>query len=128
MIYERIKTIRLNLHLSQKEFGKRIGISDAAVSKLEKGINNPSDQTIFLICSEFNVNAEYLKDGADVPMFLENGDEDDAVLRILQGADPRKRDALRSLCQMPQVCWDAVFALCDYIQANRPKAETPEDQ
>jgi transcriptional regulator with XRE-family HTH domain len=119
MINERIKAIRMKLQLSQKEFGKQIGISDAAVSKLEKGINNPSEQTIFLICSEFNVNAEYLKDGADAPMFLEEGGEEDAVLRVLMGADPRKRDTLRTLCEMPQECWDAVFTLCDYIQSKK---------
>lgn len=118
MINERIKAIRMKLQLSQKEFGKQIGISDAAVSKLEKGINNPSEQTIFLICSEFNVNAEYLKDGADVPMFQEEGEED-AVLKVLMGTDPRKRDTLRALCEMPQECWDAVFTLCDYIQSKK---------
>lgn len=116
---ERIKKIRIALGLSQEEFGKRLSIGKASVSKIELGKNLPSAQTISMICTEFNVNAEYLKDGADVPMFLENGDEDDAVLHILQGADPRKRDSLRSLCQMPQACWDAVFTLCDYIQSKK---------
>lgn len=124
---ERIKKIRIALGLSQEEFGKRLSIGKASVSKIELGKNLPSAQTISMICTEFNVNAEYLKDGEDVPMFLEDGGEDDAVLRILAGADPRKRDTLRALCEMPQECWDAVFTLCDYIRANRPKAETPED-
>ena len=121
----RISLIRKELGLSQRAFGDKIGISGASVARLESGENNPSAQTIQLICSVFNVNAEYLKDGADVPMFLEDGGEDDAVLRILAGADPRKRDTLRALCEMPQECWDAVFTLCDYIQANR---KIPEDQ
>ena len=115
----RISLIRKELGLSQRAFGDKIGISGASVARLESGENNPSAQTIQLICSVFNVNAEYLKDGADVPMFLEDGDEDDAVLHILQGADPRKRDTLRALCEMPQECWDAVFTLCDYIQSKK---------
>ena len=116
---ERISLIRKSLCLSQRAFGEKIGISGASVARLESGENNPSAQTIQLICSVFNVNAEYLKDGADVPMFLEDGGEEDAVLRVLMGADPRKRDTLRTLCEMPQECWDAVFTLCDYIRSNR---------
>ena len=120
----RISLIRKELGLSQRAFGDKIGISGASVARLESGENNPSAQTIQLICSVFNVNAEYLKDGADVPIFLEEGEED-AVLKVLMGTDPRKRDTILALCEMPQECWDAVFTLCDYIQANR---KTPEDQ
>lgn len=115
---ERIKKIRIALGLSQEEFGKRLSIGKASVSKIELGKNLPSAQTISMICSEFNVNAEYLKDGADVPMFQEEGEED-AVLKVLMGTDPRKRDTLRTLCEMPQECWDAVFTLCDYIQSKK---------
>ena len=115
---ERIKKIRTALGLSQEEFGKRLSIGKASVSKIELGKNLPSAQTISMICTEFNVNAEYLKDGADVPMFQEEGEED-AVLKVLMGTDPRKRDTLRALCEMPQECWDAVFTLCDYIQSKK---------
>ena len=115
---ERIKKIRTALGLSQEEFGKRLSIGKASVSKIELGKNLPSAQTISMICTEFNVNAEYLKDGADVPMFMEEGEED-AVLKVLMGTDPRKRDTLRALCEMPQECWDAVFTLCDYIQSKK---------
>lgn len=59
----RIKTIRTYNHLSQEEFGKRIGIGKTSVSKLESGENNPSERTIKLICSEFNVNEDWLRDG-----------------------------------------------------------------
>lgn len=59
----RIKELRKKLNLSQKDLGKKIGISDAAVSKIEKGINSPSIQTIKSICREFNVSYAWLKDG-----------------------------------------------------------------
>lgn len=121
---ERIKKIRIALGLSQEEFGKRLSIGKASVSKIELGKNLPSAQTISMICTEFNVNPEYLKDGADVEPFLD-ADKEDAVLRVLMGTDTRKRDTILALCEMPQECWDAVFTLCDYIQANR---KTPEDQ
>ena len=60
-IKDRIKKIRKDQNLSQEGFGKRISISKAAVSRLESGINSPSDQTINLICKEFLVNEQSLR-------------------------------------------------------------------
>ena len=60
---ERIKEIREVLKLSQEEFGKRIGITRAAISNIEKGIRNPSEQTIKIICKEYKINQNWLKSG-----------------------------------------------------------------
>ena len=60
---ERIKELRMSVGLSQKEFGVRIGVSDTAVSKIERGERNPSEQTILSICREFNVNYAWIMEG-----------------------------------------------------------------
>lgn len=113
----RIKQIRLALNLSQEEFGNRLSIGKASVSKIELGTNNPSQQTIQLICTQFNVNPEWLKDGVDVPMLLPDDDPDDAVLRILNGADPWKKKIILALSHMPPECWDAVRTLAQYCKS-----------
>lgn len=59
----RIREIRQHSNLSMKAFGDRLGISSAAVSKIETGINAPSEQTIRAICSEFSINRDWLVDG-----------------------------------------------------------------
>lgn len=59
----RIKSIRENASLSTRAFGEKIGISSAGVSKLESGANNPSEQTIRAICSEFGVRRDWLETG-----------------------------------------------------------------
>lgn len=64
-IGDRIKIIRKEFKKSQEEFGKIIGIGKTSVSKLERGENNPSDQTIILICKEFGINEEWLLDGKE---------------------------------------------------------------
>lgn len=46
-----------------EKFGKRIGITRSSVCKLESGENNPSEQTIKLICKEFNVSYDWLTNG-----------------------------------------------------------------
>ena len=59
----RIKTVRKALGLTQTDFGAKIGISGPSVSKLESGENNPSDQTLMLIASEFQVSLQWLQTG-----------------------------------------------------------------
>ena len=62
-MHERFKKIRSENKLTQEEFGRTIGIGKTSVSKLESGENNPSERTIKLICSEFNVNEHWLRTG-----------------------------------------------------------------
>ena len=119
MVGKRIKEVRNALDMSQTDFGNEIGISSAAVSKIEKGINNPSEQTIKLICTKFNVNSEWLKDGEDVPMFLDDEETDEEmVYRILQGEEQWKKDIIVKLCKMPQDCWDAVIKLARHLKGE----------
>ena len=60
---ERLKIIRLKLKLTQDDFAKKIGIKQAAISAIEKGIRNSTDRSINDICREFNVNEEWLRHG-----------------------------------------------------------------
>ena len=64
-IGSRVKAIRKDQGLTMKQFGARIGISDAAVSQIESGKNGISEQSIIAICKEFNVSEVYLRTGAE---------------------------------------------------------------
>lgn len=60
---ERIKEIRKVLNLTLEKFGTQVGVGKSAISKLEKGDCNLSDQMAKAICREFNVNHDYLING-----------------------------------------------------------------
>lgn len=62
LLNERIKKLRKFLDLTQAEFGRRIGMKQNTIALIEGG-RNTSDQTIFLICREFNVREEWLRTG-----------------------------------------------------------------
>ena len=65
---ERIRELRIMLGLSQEEFGARIGLkSKASVSKIEKGVNGTTDQTVKSICREFGVDEDWLRIGIGNP-------------------------------------------------------------
>ncbi len=65
---ERIREVREYFGLSMEKFGARIGIGKTSISLLESGKNNPSVQTVSLICREFGVNEHWLRTG-DGEMF-----------------------------------------------------------
>ena len=60
----RLRQIRKERHLTQEEFGKKIGIeSRAHISALENGNRTITDRIINDVCREFNVNEEWLRTG-----------------------------------------------------------------
>ena len=111
---DRIKKIRTDNKLSMEKFGDRIGITRSSVCKLESGENNPSEQTLILICQEFNINDEWLRTG-NGEMYLPPEDEVAAVvsdlleednpfydliigiMRTYQKLDSKSQDALKNL-------------------------------
>lgn len=67
---ERIKQLRKTLGLTQQEFAERIGITRNAVANYETGRNEPIGSVLNLICNEYNVNPDWLRNGSG-EMFIE---------------------------------------------------------
>ena len=108
---ERIKDIRKKLGLSQVEFGTKIGISGPAIAKIERGANNPSDQTTQLICSVFDVNPEWLKDG-DGPIFLENTEMDMLIEESMPNSSERARQIIKDFYKTyGDTGWDLIESI-----------------
>lgn len=103
----RIREIRKQAGLSMQSFGERIGVSSPSISKIESGINNPSEQTIRAICSEFNINRDWLVDGIGdmkvtqplLPEIIHNLRKYPRVLDILSVMQPEEWEALNAVLQ-----------------------------
>ena len=76
---ERIRKLRKNLDLTQREFAEKIGVKQNTVAQYEMGRNEPIDTVISLICREFNVNEEWLRNGTG-EMFMELDAEDQLMM------------------------------------------------
>ncbi len=61
---ERLKSLRKELSLSQEAFGKRLGVTGTAISRIEIGNRAVTEQMILATCREFNVREEWLRDGS----------------------------------------------------------------
>lgn len=73
-MHERIKELRKEyLHLSQTEFGERLGVSRSVINNIERNALARPDQKLSLIklmCSVFDANEEWIVNGTE-PMFVE---------------------------------------------------------
>ena len=72
-LYERIRLLRKDyLHMSQTEFGIKLGVSRSVIKNIELDALARPDQKLSLIklmCKEFSVNEEWLLHGS-MPMFV----------------------------------------------------------
>lgn len=60
---ERVRELRKTLDLTLEKFGKSVGVGKTAISKIEKGENNLTEQMAKSICREFRVNYFWLTEG-----------------------------------------------------------------
>ncbi len=120
-IRERIKGIREDLNLTQTEMGERLGVQKSAISKMEKGENGVTEQTIKLICREFSINPDWLKNGVE-PMKMPANEADMGKMeRIMYGDNEFVKSVFRGLADLPVEAWKDIEAWLDkYIKEDRP--------
>ena len=114
---ERVKEIRKSLEMTMEQFGSRLGVTKVAISRIEKGERNLTEQMSRAICREFNVSEEWLKtgDGGSDNMFKKMTADEQAYNRfgyIMENASPAKKAALSMLLELvysaPDDSWDAI--------------------
>ena len=78
---ERLKKLRKTLDLTQQDFANRIGVKRNTVATYEMGRSSPSDSAVSLICREFNVNENWLRNGGtDDDMFIKLNEDEELAM------------------------------------------------
>ena len=57
---QRIKELRTDLGISQKELASRVGVAQNTIAQYEKGTANTSLDILFKLARVFNITADYL--------------------------------------------------------------------
>ena len=78
---DRIKRLRKVLDLTQQEFAERIGVKRNTIGQYEIGRNAPPGTVISLICKEYGVNEEWLRNGTGEMFAPDAGDELEALAK-----------------------------------------------
>ena len=105
---ERIKKLRKQLHLTQDEFGNKLGVANSSISNIEKNRYGITDQMIKLMVKEFGVNENWLRTG-EGEMFPEF-DRADAIAKLADDIMTEVPDSFKSrlvtaLAQMTDEQW-----------------------
>lgn len=110
---ERVKAIRKAKEMSMEQFGERIGnISKSTISNIENGNRNLTDLMLKSICSEFNVNEDWLRTGAGGPenMFIpEDMRYLNTVDRLGNEQNEFKKFCINMLMELPDKYWDYIY-------------------
>lgn len=116
-VNERIKAVRKSLNLSQEEFGSKLGIKKSAVSKLENGINNPTDSIFKLICSTYGVYYLWLTEEKGNMMVNEDEVDTDAMVeRVMAGESELAISIMKAFMKMPDQEWIKFRDMMDKIK------------
>lgn len=121
---ERVKEIRKVLGLSGEKFGEQLGVSRAAISNIEKGKRDLTDQMFLSICREFNVNEEWLRNGSG-EMFIQL-DEDEQISSffndLLQEENGSfKRQFVTALSHLDDNGWNLLNQFMDFMQNKKDR-------
>lgn len=118
---ERIKVIRKELGLTLEKFGEKLGVTKTTISRIEKGVNNLTDQMARSICREYNVDYDYLMYGegdmfTDLPKTIVDelciqfdlDDFDRAVVEMYLDLPAELRQAIKAKVKdmVQKVDWD----------------------
>ena len=122
---KRIKELRKALNLTMEKFGSQIGVKKTAISEIENGRNNVSDQVVHSICTaNWNgnyVNEVWLRTGEGemfIPMDVE---EEIAYLIAKLPNEPRgsfKRRFLSVLAGLTEEQWQTLADIAEALAAK----------
>lgn len=123
----RVKEIRKRNNLTMEQFGSRLGITKASVSRIESGVNNLTEQMIKAICREFNVNENWLRTGeGDMVIALSRRESIAAFIGDLmkEDDDSFKLRLIDVLADLDESEWEFLADLAQRLAAeNRARSE-----
>lgn len=122
---EQIREVRNALGLTLEKFGDRLGVTKVAISNLEKGNRNLTEQMAKAICREFNVDYMWLTTG-DGEMFIDTDDDFiERIDRIMAGEDEARKNLFKFMLELSD---DDIAALdrlmkkaIEFTQNNKEK-------
>ena len=121
---DRLKQLRKTLGLTQQAFADKLGVKRNTVGQWECGINPLTDQTIFSICREFDVNKEWLRTG-EGEMFVIRSDEEEIAAFLddvlSEEGETYKKQLILALANLSDEGWKGIKEFLDAIIAEKKK-------
>lgn len=111
---QRLRHLRKELRLTQVELGQAIGISGAAIAKLEADATTTTEAAKRLICSKYSVSYAWLTEG--VGEMWTPKDLEDIMDSYTVGWPEFARAIMRSFVRLPDEDWQQVIELVERVK------------
>lgn len=96
---DRLRELRTQRGLSQRNLGDIIGVSHATINMYENGKRNPEVETLETLCDFFNVSMDYMRGKEDLSVRLLDGEEM-LIVDAYRQAPENIRKAIRQLLEV----------------------------
>jgi transcriptional regulator with XRE-family HTH domain len=119
---ERIKLIRKNFSLNQKEFGDRLGVSRDVISNIELGRVEAKEPIVKLICNEFGIDYMWLTSGVG-EMFSDPDIDCMALIdRVMCGENEFAKNVFKMFSKFNDEDWKSLNRMINLYSdaANKP--------
>ena len=119
---QRVRELRKELGLTLEKFGKHLGVGKTAISKIENGENNLTDQMILAICREYNVDEKWLRTGKGEMFEKLNRQQELAQLTATlfkEEEDSFKSRLIMALAQLNEEEWELLEKISDKIAKKK---------
>ena len=117
-IKDRIKKIRDDQHLTQTDFGARIGVRGNTITNYETGLRKPSEDVMMAIARTFDVNMVWLKEGTGQAYIQKTKDmelaEMFADVQLCDDGSFKKR-LITALARLDEKGWENLESLLNLI-------------
>lgn len=81
---DRLRELRISRGYSQRELGKKLGMTNSAISMYERGEREPDYETLEAIADCFNVNMNYLLGRDDISLYYLAPEVADVASRLAE--------------------------------------------
>ena len=131
-VYERIRILRKEvLKMSQEVFAERLGVSRSVIKNIELNALARPDQKLSLyklICSEFNINEEWLLNGTG-DMYASNEAEYSALIdRVMTGQNEFAKNIFKTFALFDEADWEALRRMIEKYIDVADAEDVPEEK
>ena len=121
---ERMKELRKAMKMTQQELADTLHIKRTNIGNYESGVSSPTDSVIALICREFGVSEDWLRNG-NGDMFIPMT-RDEEIASFIGGVqadvdDTFKKRFISALAKLSTEEWKAIEHLMENMVSEREK-------
>nr|DAR71243.1 MAG TPA: helix-turn-helix domain protein [Caudoviricetes sp.] len=123
---ERMKELRKALKMTQQELADTLHIKRTNIGNYESGVSSPTDSVIALICREFGVSEDWLRNGnGDMFIPMTRDEEIASFIGSVQADvdDTFKKRLISVLAKLDENEWDLLEKIAEGIVKAKEEKE-----